>query len=242
MQKMLKRDMNIFRKTLFRLTLDPSSHDLFINKNKLNLPHKPQLVLKLIAEAAPKCASREMLIQSIWQGNHLVGEKALTQALWQIRSYLDSEYQCGHFIKTLPREGYLWTGPAMKLAKGNNSARSFKVSKPKITAGVAILAMAVVWARYSPNKSPELNSKYKNPILATTGTSAKVSSSEVSVHHIDGCIFNILAGPETTFRDVSFSKDGEKIAVSVDKEGICSMSVFEFKTRKREVFEGCTRA
>lgn len=69
------------------------------------LQQKPMEVLCFLAEQYPALVTREQLIDAVWDGNVYVGEKALTNAIWQLRQLFS---QCGQpdLIMTVRKKGY----------------------------------------------------------------------------------------------------------------------------------------
>ncbi|MCJ8271432.1 MAG: winged helix-turn-helix transcriptional regulator [Psychrosphaera sp.] len=61
-------------------------------------------VLTYLAAHYPRLVTREELIDTIWQGNFPVGEKALTNAVWHLRQHLKTNEQ--PFIETVRKRGY----------------------------------------------------------------------------------------------------------------------------------------
>lgn len=49
------------------------------------LQNKPIEVLHFLATQFPRLVSRDEIIDSVWDGNHYVGDKALTNVIWQLR-------------------------------------------------------------------------------------------------------------------------------------------------------------
>ena len=94
-----------------------SDHRVRIDRNRqqaryrgqvLELQPKAVQVLAMLHERAPKIVSRQELIEFIWGGNHLTGEKGLHQAMWSIRSALGDDSRDARFVRTIPRNGYQW--------------------------------------------------------------------------------------------------------------------------------------
>ncbi len=59
------------------VSIDPDSGRLLVDRQELLLPFKAQQVLSHIARAAPASVSRTELIDAIWGGNYLTGDKGL---------------------------------------------------------------------------------------------------------------------------------------------------------------------
>ena len=72
---------------------------------KVALQQKFIQVLVHLVQQYPRLVSREELIDSVWGGNYYVGERALTNAIWNLRH----ELKCteGDCIKTVRKSGYL---------------------------------------------------------------------------------------------------------------------------------------
>lgn len=89
--------------------------DLFINPSELSLStadgvetsiqQKPMEVLAYLAQRHPALVSRQELIDSVWAGNSYVGEKALTNAIWQLRTVLQQLAEA-ELINTVRKKGY----------------------------------------------------------------------------------------------------------------------------------------
>ncbi len=71
----------------------------------LLLQQKPMEVLCFLAAHYPQLVSREQLIDGVWDGNVYVGEKALTNAVWQLRQ-LFSQLGMPELIGTVRKKGY----------------------------------------------------------------------------------------------------------------------------------------
>ena len=61
-------------------------------------------VLAYLASQFPRVVTREELIEKIWDSNHYVGEKALTNAVWNLRKALKVENN--PVIETIRKTGY----------------------------------------------------------------------------------------------------------------------------------------
>lgn len=63
-------------------------------------------VLCYLAQHSPRVIPREELINNIWKGNEYVGEKALTNAIWNLRQHLKCADGDSEVIETIRRVGY----------------------------------------------------------------------------------------------------------------------------------------
>lgn len=71
----------------------------------LTIQQKPMEVLQYLVQQYPKLVSREQLIDAVWAGNYYVGEKALTNAIWQLRHQLQQLVPT-ELISTVRKKGY----------------------------------------------------------------------------------------------------------------------------------------
>lgn len=67
--------------------------------------HKPLEVLLYLIANHPRLVTREELIDKVWAGNVYVGEKALTNAVWQLRSSFEGLGVTG-LVLTVRKRGY----------------------------------------------------------------------------------------------------------------------------------------
>ncbi len=84
-------------------------------------------VLTCLAAHYPDLVSREVLIDTLWDGNYPVGEKALTNAIWNLRQQLkpakatdesDPQPQNKQYIETIRKRGYRLTVAPTYLTSG----------------------------------------------------------------------------------------------------------------------------
>lgn len=70
-----------------------------------SVQQKPMEVLAYLAQQHPALVSRQELIDVVWAGNSYVGEKALTNAIWQLRASLQQLAE-SELINTVRKKGY----------------------------------------------------------------------------------------------------------------------------------------
>lgn len=71
----------------------------------LAVPQKPFEVLNYLIAHHPRLVTRDELIQHVWDGNIYVGDKALTNAIWQLRTLFE-QLGLRDFIQTVRKRGY----------------------------------------------------------------------------------------------------------------------------------------
>lgn len=78
------------------------------SEQTLSVPQKPMDVLSYLMAHHPQLVTREELIEQVWDGNIYVGDKALTNAIWQLRSLFE-QFGMTDFIQTVRKRGYRLT-------------------------------------------------------------------------------------------------------------------------------------
>lgn len=63
-------------------------------------------VLRYLARNFEDTVTREELVESVWDGNHYIGDRGLTDAIWQLRKVLDCDPKYAPYIETIPKSGY----------------------------------------------------------------------------------------------------------------------------------------
>lgn len=83
----------------------------------VSIQQKPMEVLQFLAQQYPALVTREQLIDAVWDGNCYVGEKALTNAIWQLRHHLQ-QLGAAELIGTIRKKGYRLQAAPMLLSSG----------------------------------------------------------------------------------------------------------------------------
>lgn len=117
---------------LSHIVIDPVALTLTApQQTVVSIQQKPMEVLQFLAQQYPALVSREQLIDAVWDGNSYVGEKALTNAIWQLRHQLQ-QLGAAELISTIRKKGYrLQTAPVM-LSSGQPPG-----VPPVVTTGIA---------------------------------------------------------------------------------------------------------
>lgn len=146
--------------------------ELFVNPAELSiqmpagqavsLQQKPMDVLVFLAQQYPALVSRQQLIDNVWGGNVYVGEKALTNAIWQLRNVLQQLAQ-SELICTVRKKGYRLAVAPVKaslsgcLSNTPQPAVHAPALKPRryLVAGAMLLLLAcIALVFYYPNTGP----------------------------------------------------------------------------------------
>lgn len=140
--------------------------------DSVSLQHKPVEVLAYLAKNYPRLVSRQELIDAVWAGNKYVGEKALTNAVWQLRHQMQ-QFGVPDCIVTVRKKGYrLDVAPhqapehvvenAGEQWIADDQARPGVVNKkrwhqlhPLPLAGVVLVLVLVVWQFLATQRATE---------------------------------------------------------------------------------------
>ncbi|MCW9016565.1 MAG: winged helix-turn-helix domain-containing protein, partial [Kangiellaceae bacterium] len=148
---------------------------------KVNLQPKFIEVLVYLAEQYPRIVPRQELIDNVWKGNHYVGEKALTNAIWHLRKNLEGNGSPQAYIETIRKTGYRLlvqpeviateTKPAKPILEDYSSAKVDSLSLMKrfrlpIVAVLMAIFGAVGWhylSSYWPSDQPQIETITTEP-------------------------------------------------------------------------------
>ena len=125
--------------------VDPLAHTLTNNnENKsLRLPVKVIGVFEYLALNHERLVTREEIIEVIWSGNALVGERALNNAVWRLRRALDDDSDEPRYIKTILKTGYQLIGKPHFIDPALRSKPISKVSRMKVYSTIAALTVGL---------------------------------------------------------------------------------------------------
>lgn len=117
---------------LSHIVIDPVALTLTAPQQAVvSIQQKPMEVLQFLAQQYPSLVSREQLITAVWDGNSYVGEKALTNAIWQLRHQLQ-QLGAAELISTIRKKGYRLQAAPVMLSSGQPTG-----VPPVVTTGIA---------------------------------------------------------------------------------------------------------
>ena len=213
-----------------RLQLDEKCRTVTVDGHTTELQEKAWQVLSILREHAPATVTRAQIIDIVWQGNVLTGEKGLNQSIWSIRNALDEEPRQPVFIRTLPRVGYQWiyTTPQRAGIRSANTTRK--------VAGVFAISML---ATFMAQSSTMPYDKHLSESEHAVATRAYLVNRDVHVELDDGCVA-ILKNANN--KDIGFpvlSADGAEVAVALHEPEGCRLLTIEVMTGERRDFGSC---
>ncbi len=134
---------------LGRCTINPLENKLVCDDSEHVLQPKFIELLGCLVARYPEPITREELINLVWDGNHFVGEKALTNAIWHLRKAFKELDPNSSYIETLRKTGYrLVQSPEKIEQQPKKNIPSFKRAQVYSVAAVFILcvfAACVFW-------------------------------------------------------------------------------------------------
>ncbi len=92
--------------------IDPIGGSVTYADERILLKRKHLEVLACLVSAKDSMVTRRALIDRVWNGNALVGETGLTNAIYYLRRSLQDTDADTPLIRTIPRRGYLLTAQA----------------------------------------------------------------------------------------------------------------------------------
>jgi Tol biopolymer transport system component/DNA-binding winged helix-turn-helix (wHTH) protein len=84
------------------------------------LRHKAMALLVLLAQRAGQTVARDEIVQSVWNGNRYVADKAINTAVWTIRQALGDEPDAPRYLQTIPKKGYRLVAPVRLVAPASD--------------------------------------------------------------------------------------------------------------------------
>ncbi len=189
------------------------------------IPPRAVRVLCMLAEHPNQVVHRNTLVSEIWGDNYLVGQKAISQAIWQLRKALSADED---LIQTQPRQGYsLLVEPVLHTERSR--------ARPAITAMalslVAIVALVVINSSTLTDIEPDSDA-ITDP--ANVETASGLLQSEEGQDSKQGDVVSI-GFPIRTLREVDglgavLSPDGSKIVYQREVDGYFDLVLFDTET------------
>ena len=130
--------------------IQSDNHKISGPLTEVQLPARVFEVLQYLIQHQDRAVSRQELIQQIWSGNDAVGQKGLTNAIWQLRKAFEQAGAEQELILTIAKTGYeLALKPESKpVSYNNHQAVPVSASKKQIwllLGFVVMLAVGILW-------------------------------------------------------------------------------------------------
>jgi DNA-binding winged helix-turn-helix (wHTH) protein len=224
----------IMRQRDSRICFDATKQRATVSGQVLKLQAKAMRVLSMIVARAPQAISRTELIATVWEGNHLLGERGLNQAMWAIRAELGDNAREPTFIRTHSREGFQWiNSPAWHDGKQRRLALA-----ATLAAGMGVLAIISVAPTVTGTGEYALPGQCE--ILEKNDVKAYKINRDVVVNIHDACQLIVKPSGTKRFGDPFVSSDGKHVAFVVREDQNCRLISVALRNGVRTDFETCS--
>jgi DNA-binding winged helix-turn-helix (wHTH) protein len=217
------------------VSIDPDSGRLQVDRQALLLPFKAQQVLSHIARAAPVSVSRTELIDAIWDGNYLTGDKGLRQAIWSIRSALQDSATSPRFIRTIPRLGYQWIYSASSPRPQSTRLPVGSPYSKRIVGALVLLGITTAITALSWTPSGQADAAPPPEVLK-----AELRNNSIVVDYTTGCqrIF-VPDSRQLLVGDPVVSANRKQVVFRVKQDNACKLVLFELEGDRISKFNSC---
>ncbi len=222
------------KKPAKNVSVDASRQRVTLDGEPLKLQGKAMRVLLMLINRAPEVISRSELIDAIWRGNHLVGERGLNQALWAIRAALGDDARAPQFIRTLAREGYQWIH-AVNRRRSKEHRFAFAAAVAASISAIAVLSMGV-----PATGGAEFTLPGRCSLSGNNSVQAYRVRRDVFVDIHAGCRLIVKPSGQKEFGSPLVSDDGRHVAFTVTENQSCRFVSVDIEGGKRTEFNSCT--
>ena len=217
-----------------RIELNAAHRTVTVDGRSTVLQEQTWRVLELLVSRAPTVVTRDAIIDAVWRGNFLTGDKGLNQAVWALRSALGDSAREPVFIRTVPRCGYQWIHA--EAATETPACRTRHRA-----AALAGLVLAGSTLAYLTGGTPPTD----NDAGTTAGmvaTRAYLVDRDIHVEFDTGCLGILKNRGHTKLGTPVLSADGSQVAVAVHDEASCRLMTIELADGRRHDFGECPTA
>ena len=192
-------------------------------------------ILAMLVRRAPARVSRNELIDTIWRGNYLAGEKGVRQAIWSIRLALGDNAAEPVFIRTIPRLGYQWLGRSLAQTTAGSDVAAGQSAPRRSLGAFAATALLLVLAvsNWSPTKFFTQRDEHRV-------ARADLRDNSIVVDYTTGCRRILIPNDhDLLVGSPIISADRRQVVFRVQKDGNCRMISFEPESDRVRKFNRC---
>lgn len=160
-------------------------HLVVLNGEKIAAQPKVMELLQLLVKRYPEVVSRNELIEEVWQGNEMVGEKALTNTIWQLRQLFTHPKSPIDVVETIRKKGYKLTFAPQPIMQSEH--HDLAIVKPqkavwqRLSLGLAVTFCLVIlwlWPDFNlPSTTPAQQQEQIEEITKMPGSELRPSPS-----------------------------------------------------------------
>lgn len=159
-------------------------HLVVLNGEKVAAQPKVMELLQVLVQRYPEVVSRNELIEGVWQGNEIIGEKALTNTIWQLRQLFAHPSAPLDVVETIRKKGYKLTLTPEPLSLSSETIKPVSLIEKKsykyqVAFGlVCIMMVLVAWSFLkSPIEAPAKSASQIDEITKMPGSELRPSPS-----------------------------------------------------------------
>jgi len=216
------------------------------------LPPRALQVLTLLARNRGEIVHRDTLIDAVWDGNFLVGDKGLSQAIWQLRRAFDDAHP-GRIIETVPRKGYRLLAPEENGAATRRYGKYAKLAVGASLGGLALIAAQWIGSGGSPNASEirapralvASNHPEVYPDISPDGKRVLFHRREAEQYDLyirdvgSGTDSALTRTPGADETGAVFAPNGDRVAYARTRGNRCTIVIRDDDGRERALAEDC---
>ena len=212
--------------------LDRNRRTAHLDGERLVLQDKPWQVLELLIRRAPEVVSRCELIDMIWHGNALTGEKGLNQALWAIRTQIGDRARAPVFIRTIPRSGYQWLKPPLP-----QRGRKLQNISHALAAAFGFVTLTLISLPVSTGNTFPIPERCK--LDDDIAVDAFRMNRNVVIDIRPGCRLILKPSGSKRFGEPLLSIDNQHIAFTVTEDASCKLVTIGLQSGEHKDFDVC---
>jgi len=216
------------------LQIDENKRQLTCRGRVTVLQEKSWQVLDILRRRAPEVVERREIVDAVWQGNWLTGEKGLNHTIWTLRQALGDDARSPVFIRTIPRRGYQW----IHVVASNHTADRQPAERGtawRLAAGLAFVAGgAGLLSMSAPGSGGFAGLPHDERI-----SRAYLVNRDIHVELESGCVGILKNANNAALGEPVISADGREIAVAVHEPKGCRLVTIDVANGTRKDFGRC---
>jgi len=223
--------------------------DLLVDdQQELRLRPKVMALLACLAKRQGSVVTRDQLIDELWEGNHYVGVRAVTDTVWELRRKL-AEFGLGDCIETVAKKGYSLKSGAAFEPDSPQTQRWIWALAAVVTVVIGVVAVVflirartttapidwrVVTSFPSAESCPRLD-----PSGSRLGFLRLVDDQfDIYVMQMDDSSLRRVTHTAGSELELCWSPNGTSLAAVVRNEGNCELQITDLATQVTRALPG----
>lgn len=239
-------------------TLFPAKLQICGPTGTTNLPAKAFDVINQLIANPGETVSREQFIETIWRGQKDVGDKALNQAIWQLRRAFAETGDDTEVISTVARIGYVLLQNVTMSSQQIVNSRAGYNQPWWLLLALILIPVATVWALkpqtaaiQPPSPRPDILTHYKGAEETPTFTADgrymafqwDKGSGLPGIYAVD--LLQTDSEPQKVSAEdefaasPSYSADGKQLAYAVIEGQNCRIKIHDLPSNSGQLIDRC---